>query len=64
MGVIGEFSRTVTGKKDTTLEKEQLIHEISSKAVSHNKQDTLSSVIKELFFNENNELVIAHPAFF
>jgi len=63
-GVIGEFSRTVTGKKYTTLEKEQLMNEISRKVVTHNNQDMLFSVINELFFNDYNELVIAHPAFF
>lgn len=63
-GVIGEFSRTVIGKGYSTLEKAQLIDGISRQVVSHNKQDTLSSVINELFFNENSELVIAHPAFF
>ncbi|MGN4667949.1 DNA phosphorothioation-dependent restriction protein DptG [Bacillus cereus group sp. MYBK234-1] len=63
-GVIGEFSRTVIGMEYNALEKTKLIDRISSKVVSHNKKDILSSVINELFFNENDELVIAHPAFF
>ncbi|MCY8101185.1 DNA phosphorothioation-dependent restriction protein DptG [Bacillus haynesii] len=63
-GVIGEFSRTVTGKKNIDLDKQQLMDKIISHVVSHGNQDVLQSVIDELFFSDQDELVIAHPAFF
>lgn len=61
--IIGNYSRLVTEKKYISFNKEILFKEIKSKVVT-DFSEKLNVIINELFFDENNQLVLSHPSFF
>ncbi|MGF7071692.1 DNA phosphorothioation-dependent restriction protein DptG [Priestia megaterium] len=64
-GITGAFSREITSKKNPSFNKNSVFEKILS-IVSHEEKNrtTLLNVIDEIFFDEDDELVIAHPQFF
>ncbi|WP_461673162.1 DNA phosphorothioation-dependent restriction protein DptG [Priestia megaterium] len=61
--IIGNYSRLVTEKKYTPFNKESLYQEVRSK-VTTDFIEKLNVIINELFFDENDQLVLSHPLFF
>ncbi|PAY11814.1 DNA phosphorothioation-dependent restriction protein DptG [Bacillus sp. 7705b] len=61
--VLGNYSRSITDKGYTVFEKEELFRKIQTK-VTTDSIEKLNVIINELFFDENNQLVLSHPSFF
>ncbi|MEC0313644.1 DNA phosphorothioation-dependent restriction protein DptG [Bacillus subtilis] len=61
--VLGNYSRSITNKGYTVFEKEELFRKIQTK-VTTDSIEKLNVIINELFFDENNQLVLSHPSFF
>lgn len=64
-GVTGAFSREITAKKTGDFDKQSIFEKVLS-IVSNTSKNSglLLSVIGEIFFDENDDLIIAHPQFF
>jgi DNA phosphorothioation-dependent restriction protein DptG len=62
-GIIGNFSRNVSGKKFEEFDKVAFLNRISD-TVESTKKYQLEKIINEMFFDEHDQLVLSHPAFF
>ncbi|MCP3742482.1 DNA phosphorothioation-dependent restriction protein DptG [Rossellomorea sp. BNER] len=64
-GVSGAFSRAITSKKKSNFDKESVFNKVRTIVSMNNTSSTsLLNIIDEVFFDENDELIIAHPQFF
>lgn len=64
-GVTGAFSREITSKKKSSFDKQSIFEKVLSIVSNKDKNsNTLLNVLDEIFFDEDDELVIAHPQFF
>ncbi|WLR42615.1 DNA phosphorothioation-dependent restriction protein DptG [Bacillus carboniphilus] len=64
-GITGAFSREITAKKTGTFDKQSIFNKVLSIVSNSSKnRGLLLSVIGEIFFDEKDELIIAHPQFF
>jgi DNA phosphorothioation-dependent restriction protein DptG len=61
--IIGNFSRYVNKKKYESFNKAEFINRINEN-VESTKKYQLEKIINEMFFDENNQLVLSHPVFF
>jgi len=62
-GIIGNFSRYLSNKKYEDFNKVDFIKTINDN-VESSKKYQLEKIINELFFDENDQLVLSHPVFF
>ncbi|MGQ3380774.1 DNA phosphorothioation-dependent restriction protein DptG [Priestia endophytica] len=64
-GITGAFSREITSKKKISFDKHSVFEKVLSIVSNKEKNsNTLLNVLDEIFFDEDDELVIAHPQFF
>jgi DNA phosphorothioation-dependent restriction protein DptG len=62
-GIIGNFSRLISDKKYEEFNKDAFMKRIND-TVESTKKHQLEKIINEMFFDENNHLVLSHPVFF
>lgn len=61
--IIGNFSRYVSKKRYESFNKAEFLNRINEN-VESTKKYQLEKIINEMFFDENNQLVLSHPVFF
>lgn len=62
-GIIGNFSRVISNRKYEEFNKDAFMKRIND-TVESTKKYQLEKIINEMFFDENNHLVLSHPVFF